>query len=62
MKTYLFDNAKFADKLRELGFSVIETGAGAKKKFCVPKSDELVRLLHAQFADVKFAVSDVVFF
>lgn len=62
MKTYLFEDAKFADRLRELGFSVIQSGSGAKKKFCVPENEELIKLLRTQFADVAFTVSDVLFF
>lgn len=62
MKMYVFDDAKVADKLRSLGFSVIQNGRGKCCKYCVPETQALAEILHAQFADVSFSVSDVLCF
>lgn len=68
MRMYVFEDAKVADKLRSLGFSVIKTGGsregynGKNGQYCVPESQALLELLHAQFGDVVLSVADVLCF
>lgn len=68
MRMYVFEDAKVADKLRSLGFSVIKTGGGREghngknDQYCVPESQTLLELLHTQFDDVALSVSDVLCF
>lgn len=62
MKMYVFDDAKVADTLRSLGFSVIQNGRGKNGKYCVPENQDLLELLHTQFADIPFSVADALCF
>lgn len=62
MKMYVFDDSKVADKLRSLGFSVIQNGRGGHCKYCVPEDSRLTTILSSQFADTHFAVTDVLCF
>ena len=60
MKMYVFNDPKLAENLRSLGFSVIRNGATGK--YCVPEDRALIDLLHTQFADVDFIVSNILCF
>ena len=68
MKMYVFNDAKVADKLRSLGFSVIKNNGNGRKQngkndqYCVPESPALMEALHTQFDDVVFSVSNVLCF
>ena len=62
MKMYVFDDSKVADKLRSLGFSVIQNGRGGRCKYCVPEDSRLTAILSSQFADAHFAITDVLCF
>ena len=59
MKMYVFNDPKVADNLRSLGFSVIQNGRGENSKYCVPENQALLEVMHAQFADTSFTVTDV---
>lgn len=62
MKMYVFDDAKVAGTLRSLGFSVIQNGRGKNGKYCVPENQALLEVIHTQFSDVGFTVTDVLCF
>ena len=62
MKMYVFDDAKVADTLRSLGFSVIQNGRGENIKYCVPENQALLEMMHTQFSDTDFTVTDVLCF
>lgn len=62
MKMYVFNDPKVADNLRSLGFSVIQNGRGENSKYCVPENQALLEVMHAQFADISFTVTDVLCF
>lgn len=68
MRMYVFEDAKVADKLRSLGFSVLRTRGngrghnGKNDQYCVPESQTLLEALRAQFDDVAFSVANVLCF
>lgn len=62
MKMYVFNDPKVADNLRSLGFSVIQNGRGENSKYCVPENQALLEVMHAQFDDTSFTVTDVLCF
>lgn len=62
MKMYVFNDPKVADNLRSLGFSVIQNGRGENSKYCVPENQALLEVMHAQFSDTSFTVTDVLCF
>lgn len=62
MKMYVFNDPKVADNLRALGFSVIQNGRGENSKYCVPENQSLLEVMHTQFSDTGFTVTDVLCF
>lgn len=54
---YVFDDAKVADMLRDLGFFVFETKYGASGRYAIEKTADVDKILHQKFADQNFKIA-----